>query len=67
MDNDFTDFVFKFWHLFFKVLLMIIADHYQMTQMIQLTGLTQPHFCACPKPGPGFLTSYVMVFSMFSE
>ena len=26
---------------------------------ISLTNLTPPHFCACPKPGPGFLTTYV--------
>jgi hypothetical protein len=29
---------------------------------IPLTGLTLPHFCACPKPGTGFPTSYAMVF-----
>ena len=28
-----------------------------------LTGSTPPHFCACPRPGPG--ASYVMVFFMF--
>jgi hypothetical protein len=27
-----------------------------------LTGLTPPYVCACPKPGPGFPTSYVVVF-----
>jgi hypothetical protein len=31
---------------------------------ISLTGLTPPHFCACPKPGPGFPTSYVVFFSV---
>jgi hypothetical protein len=25
------------------------------------------HFCACAKSGPGFLTSYVMVFLVFNE
>ena len=34
---------------------------------ISLTSLTLPHFCACPKPGPGFLMSYVVVFFMFNE
>jgi hypothetical protein len=34
---------------------------------ISLTGLTLPHFCACPKPGPGFPTSYVVVFFVFSK
>ena len=29
---------------------------------ILLTGLTSAHFCVCPKPGPGFPTSYVVVF-----
>jgi len=34
---------------------------------IPLTCLTLPHFCACPKPGPGFPTSYAMVFFVLSE
>jgi hypothetical protein len=34
---------------------------------ISLTGLTPPYFCACPKPGTGFPTSYAMVFFMSSE
>ena len=29
---------------------------------IPLTGLTPPHFGACPEPGLRFPTSYVMVF-----
>ena len=29
-------------------------------------SISLPHFYACPKPGPGFLTSYVMVFSLCS-
>ena len=29
---------------------------------IPLTSLSMPHFCVCPKSGPGFPTSYVMVF-----
>jgi hypothetical protein len=32
-----------------------------------LTGSTPPHFCASPKPGPGFPMSYVMVFFVFNE
>ena len=27
---------------------------------IPLTGIILPHFCACPKPGPGFPTLYVV-------
>ena len=34
---------------------------------ICLNGLPQPHFCACPKPRSGFLTSYVVVFLMFND
>jgi hypothetical protein len=30
-------------------------------------GLTLPLFCACPKSGHGFATSYVMVVLVFSE
>ena len=29
---------------------------------IPLTRLTQPHVCVCPKPRPGFLMLYVVVF-----
>ena len=29
---------------------------------IPLTGLTPPHFCGCPKPESGFLTSDVVAF-----
>ena len=29
---------------------------------IPLTGLTLSHFCSCPKPGPGFPMSYVVLF-----
>jgi hypothetical protein len=29
---------------------------------IPLTGLTHPYLYACPKPGPGFPTSYVVFF-----
>ena len=34
--------------------------------VIPWTGLTLPYFCACPKPGPGFTMSYVVVL-LFSE
>jgi len=32
---------------------------------IPLTGLNPPQFCACPKLGPGFPTSYAVVFLVF--
>jgi hypothetical protein len=31
-----------------------------------LTCLTPPYICACPKPGSGFQTSHVVVFSLCS-
>ena len=34
---------------------------------VPLTGFTPPHLCACPKPGPGFPASFVVVFFVFSE
>jgi hypothetical protein len=34
---------------------------------IPFTRLILPHFCACPKPGPQFQLSYVMVFFVFSD
>jgi hypothetical protein len=34
---------------------------------IPLTSLAPPHFCDCPKPGPIFPTSYVVIFFQFSE
>ena len=34
---------------------------------IQLTGLTPPHFYACPKPGPEFPMYCIVVFFVFSE
>jgi len=47
-----------------------IVDWFTSTSAISafhhFSGLTPPHFCACPKPGPGFPTSYVMVFFMFN-
>ena len=33
---------------------------------ISITGLTLPHFCACPMPGPRIPTSYVVVFFIFN-
>ena len=34
---------------------------------IPLIGFNPPHFCACPKPGPGFSTFYVGVLFMLNE
>jgi hypothetical protein len=35
-------------------------------EAIQLASLTLPHFCACHKPEPRFLTSYVMILDFRS-
>jgi len=32
-----------------------------------LTGLILLHFCACPKPGSGFLMSYAIVFFVYND
>jgi hypothetical protein len=43
--------------------LLFIGDPIQEEKVrIPLIGFTLPHFCACPKPGPGFSKSYVMFF-----
>jgi len=34
---------------------------------IPLSGLTPPHACACPTPGSGIATLYVVVFFVISE
>jgi hypothetical protein len=35
--------------------------------MIPLSSLTLPQFYACPKPGSGFPSTYIMVFSAFDH
>jgi hypothetical protein len=35
--------------------------------MVSSTYKTVPLFCACPKPGPGFPTSHVVVFFVICE
>ena len=37
-------------------------SYHEGTVGIPITVLTPPHFCAYPKPGHGFPTSYVVVF-----
>ena len=34
---------------------------------IPLANLILPHFCACPRPGPAFLRSYVLVCCMLND
>ena len=43
------------------------SSYQEGREAIPLIGLIQVHICACLKPGPGFLTSYVMVCFVFSE
>ena len=56
------------WHPFFLLKVTIIniyqlySLNFQFLDGISLTSLIQPHFFVCPKPIPGFPTSYVMVF-----
>jgi len=42
-------------------------EHIEGRIGISVTGLPPPYFCAHPNSGPGFPTSYVMVFYLFSE
>jgi len=48
-----------------KILLYILIKKYSQFNFIfniSLTSLSPPHFYACLKPGPGFATSYIVVF-----
>ena len=42
-----------------SVYICIAVD--QEDEGIPLTALPSPHFCACPKPGAGFPTSYIYI------
>ena len=45
----------------------MLTNYQEVGVRILLTGLTLPHFCACPKPEPGFPMSYVMFFFLFND
>jgi hypothetical protein len=48
--------------LLFIYFCIVVGNLYQEGRVgIPLTGLTPPYFCACPKPGPAFPMSYVVV------
>jgi hypothetical protein len=51
-----------FYCLFIHVVYVLPLEIQLSRAGIPLTGLTLPHVCACPKKGPGFQTSYVVVF-----
>ena len=53
----------KYVHVFIVYLYIYWRSSYQEGRVeIPLTGLTPHTFGACPKPGLGFQTSYIMVF-----
>jgi hypothetical protein len=58
-----------YWIIYRNHVLILLPSkiqlYYQEGVGIPLTGLALPHLCACPKPGPGFPMSYVMIFSIF--
>ena len=54
-------------HIFFIVCLYVhvLSLENQLSKEkvgVPLTSLTLPHLCACPNPGTGFPSSYVVVF-----
>jgi len=55
--------------VFFIVCLYVLPKEIKLSKEtkkegwgVPLSGLTPPHVCACPKPEPGFPSSYVVVF-----
>jgi hypothetical protein len=52
------------------IALLDFLDFYKMGRwrdMIQSTGLTPPHVCACSNPEAGFLMTTVVVFCMLNS
>ena len=45
-----------------SLILWVEVNWVYISLLLTLIDLTLPHFCACSKSGPGFPTSYVMVF-----
>ena len=44
---------------------LIHIERIRILKIAPIIGLTPPHVWVCPKPGPGFPTSYVFVFFFF--
>ena len=42
------------------------SDYLEWDGKNHRSGLTSPPFCACPKPGTGFPSTYVVLFYVFS-
>jgi hypothetical protein len=56
--------------VFYRLITYVLPLKFQLSKGrvgIPLCGLTLPPFCPCPKPGPGFPVSHVVVFNMISE
>ena len=64
-------------HVLFRTAILVIDIRHVFKQFLlrstrrtfrnTLTGLTLLKFCACPKPGQGFPTSYLVIFLMFND
>jgi hypothetical protein len=59
-------------HVFYRLFIYVLPLEIQFSReqgCHLINCLTQPYFCACPKSGPGFPTSYmyVVVFFVISE
>ena len=57
-------------HLCLRTILWLSLEWSLNTGLTTLTDLTQPHFCVCSKPGPGFPMAYIwhgLFFVLFSE
>jgi hypothetical protein len=55
-----------FSYVYIRIPLGIQLSRGEGRVVITLTSLTQPHVCVCSPPGPGFLTSYVVVLYVLS-
>jgi len=53
-------------HILLTCMCLCSQDNWQWRIGIPLNGVTPPHFCAFSKPGPGFPTSYVGSFFVYS-
>ena len=49
-----------------KMIKSIIIIYVRISGILkECTSLTQSHFCVCPKPGPWFPKSYILVYFVF--
>jgi hypothetical protein len=53
-------------HIVNKMIKSIIIIYVRISGISkECTSLTQSHFCVCPKPGPWFPKSYILVYFVF--